>query len=33
VTNPLYSKDGKEGKIKIEEKTISPKLALKLSKT
>jgi len=33
VTDLLYSKDGREGKIEIEERTMSPKLALKLSKT
>ena len=33
MTDPLYSKDGREGKTKIEERTMSPKLALKLSET
>jgi hypothetical protein len=33
VTDPLYNKDGREGKTDIEERTISPKLALELSKT
>jgi hypothetical protein len=33
VIDLLYSKDGREGKIEIEERTMSPKLALKLSKT
>jgi len=32
VTDPLYNRDGKEGKIEIEERTMSPKLTLKLSK-
>jgi hypothetical protein len=30
VIDPLYNKDGKEGKIEIEERTMSPKPALKL---
>jgi hypothetical protein len=30
VTDPLYNKDGREGKIEIEERTMSPKPALKL---
>jgi hypothetical protein len=33
VTDPPYNRDGKEGKTEIEERTMSPKLALKLSKT
>jgi hypothetical protein len=33
VTDPLYNRDGREGKTEIEERTMSPKLALKLSKT
>jgi hypothetical protein len=32
VTDPLYNRDGREGKTKIEERTMSPKPALKLSK-
>ena len=30
VTDPVYNKDGREGKIEIEERTMSPKPALKL---
>jgi hypothetical protein len=30
VIDPLYNKDGKKGKIEIEERTMSPKPALKL---
>jgi hypothetical protein len=30
VTDSLYNKDGRDGKIEMEEKTISPKPALKL---
>jgi len=30
VTDPLYNRDGREGKTEIEERTMSPKLALKL---
>jgi len=30
VTDPLYNKDGREGKTEIEERTMSPKPALKL---
>jgi hypothetical protein len=30
VTDPVYNKDGREGKIEIEERTMSPKPALKM---
>jgi hypothetical protein len=33
VKDPLYNRDGKEGKTEIEERTMSPKPALKLLKT
>ena len=33
MTDPLYNRDGREGKTEIEERTMSLKLALKLSKT
>jgi hypothetical protein len=32
VTDPLYNKDGREGKTEIEERTMSPKPTLKFSK-
>jgi hypothetical protein len=33
VTDLLYNRDGRKGKTEIEERTMSPKPALKLSKT
>jgi hypothetical protein len=33
MTDPLYSRDGREGKTEIEERIMSPKLALKFSGT